>query len=111
MRLPNFKTTLTNAVQKPSLKTIAGAAVLFTPIGLAGTIAYQNKTEIKSTLGHAAVVVKEEAKVVGDKIEKVAVAGVHVAQKGVKSVTSGLSNMMYMGMAAGGIVLLIMVLK
>jgi hypothetical protein len=111
MKLPNFKTTLTNVVQKPSLKTIAGAALLFTPVGLAATVAYDNKDALKSTLGHAAVVVKEKAEVVGDKVERGVVAGVHVVEKGAKSVTSGLSNMMYMGMAAGGIVVLIMILK
>ena len=111
MKFPDFKTTLTNVVQKPSLKSIAAAALLVTPVGLAATVAYDNKDAIKSTLGHAAVVVKEEAKVVGDTVKKDVVSVAKVAEKGVKSVAGGMQNMMYMGMAAGGIVLLIMILK
>jgi hypothetical protein len=111
MKLPNFKTTLTNVVQKPSLKNVVAAALLVSPVTLAATVAYDNKDAIKSTLGHAAVVVKEKAEVIGDKVEKVAVAGVHMAEKGVKSVAGGMQNMMYMGMAAGAIVVLIMILK
>lgn len=120
MKLPNFssaKTTLTKAVTKPSLATIApvmAGALLLTPVGLgvAGVVvAVEHKDAIKSTLGKAVTEVKKDTKVVASTVEKVAVKGAHVVEKGAKSVVSGMQNMMYMGMAVGGIVVLMMILK
>ena len=113
--LSSVKNTLHNAVEKPSLKNIAAAAIMVTPLGLAGTLAVANKDAIKSTLHSVGSEVKKDAKVVGSTIAKevkhdVKVVGSTVKQggeiaiKGAKKagsvVTSGFTNMLYIGGAA-----------
>ncbi len=115
--LSSVKTTLTKAIEKPSLATIApvmAGALMLTPAGLAvggAVLAVEHKDAIKSTLGKAVTEVKKDTKAVVTTVEHVAVKGAHVVEKGAKSVASGMQNMMYMGMAVGGIVVLMMILK
>jgi hypothetical protein len=56
--------TLEQAVTKPSLETIAPVikgAILFNPVGLASTIAYENRGEIKTSLSNVGNTIKENA--------------------------------------------------
>ena len=65
--------TLEQAVTKPSLETIAPVikgAILFNPVGLAGTIAYENKDEIKSSLSNIGDTIKENAIETKDNIKE-----------------------------------------
>jgi hypothetical protein len=96
----SVKSTIHNAVQKPSLTHIAAAALTMTPVGLAANIAIGNKEAIKSTLSAAGAEIKKDIKIV----ESTVVKGGEVAIKGVKKagsvVTSGFTNMLYIGGAA-----------
>ena len=114
----SIKSTLTTAVTKPSLKTVmpvvAGLAMV-SPIGAAavigGTLAVEHKDAIKSTLGTAATTIKNDTTKAATTVEKVAVTGAKEVEKGAKAAANGVQNMMYMGLAAGGLVVLIMLLK
>jgi hypothetical protein len=117
MKFPSLsaaKTTLTKAIEKPSLATLApvlGGALMLVPAVGVTVLAIEHKDAIKSTLGKAVTEVKKDTKAVASTVEHVAVKGAHVVEKGAKSVASGMQNMMYMGMAVGGIVVLMMILK
>ena len=112
--LSSAKTTLTAAVKKPSLATLApvmaGALMLVPAVGVT-VLAIEHKDAIKTTLGKAVTEVKKDTKTVTNTVEHVAVSGAKVVEKGAKSVASGMQNFMYMGMAVGGIVVLMMILK
>jgi hypothetical protein len=115
--LSSAKNTLTTAVKKPSLATIApvvAGALMLTPAGLAvggAKMAIEHKDAIKTTLRSAAHEIKKDVKVVVSTVEKGAVTGAKVVGKGVKSVGSGLTNMLYIGAGVGGLVVLMMILK
>jgi hypothetical protein len=119
MKFPSLPSasTLTAAVKKPSLATIApvvAGALMLTPAGLVAggaVMAVEHKDAIKTTLGKAVTEVKKDTKVAVSTVEKVAVSGAKVVEKGAKSVVSGMENFMFMGLAVGGIVVLMMILK
>ncbi len=109
------KNTITAAVQKPSLKTIAAAALLATPIGLVGTVAVANSSQIKNTLASASAGIKNNTKVVATavgttvkKVETKVISGVKTADKAVSSVWSG---MMMPLMVVGGLGVAFMLLR
>ena len=104
-------TTLQTAIAKPSLLTVAKAAVMVTPLGFAATEIIDHKTEIKSTLAPIMKEVKKDATVVGNGVKQGATTLEKGAVSTVKSVASGMENMMYMAMGVGGIVVLMMILK
>ena len=109
--LAPIKNTLQAAVTKPSLKTVAAAALMATPVGLVGTLAVGNKEAIKSTLHSVAIEVKKDALVVGSTVKKGGEVVIKTAEKGAKAVTAGFTNMLYIGGAClVGLVILKMTL-
>jgi hypothetical protein len=93
--LPSVKSTLTAAVKKPSLATIApvmaGALMLVPAVGVT-VLAIEHKDAIKTTLGKAVTEVKKDTKVAASTVEKVAVTGAKGVEKGAKSVASGMQT-------------------
>ena len=83
-----IKNTLKTAAQKPSLKTVAAAALLVTPVGAVATIALANQGEIKNTLASVSGEVKEKTAVIGTKTVEVAKKTETVAVAGAKKASS-----------------------
>lgn len=104
-------TTLQTAIAKPSLTSIAKAAVMVTPLGFIATEVIDHRADIKSTLAPLAKEIKKDAIVVGNEAKKGATTIEKGVVSGVKSVASGMENMMYIAMGVGGLVVLMMVLK
>lgn len=107
---------------KPPIASIAKAALLMSPMGIAGGIAvigggvvakevYDHRKEIKSTLGNIGSNVKKDSIVVKNTIEKTGGDAVKVVGKAGSSVVNGFEKMMIPVMVVGSLVVVMMILK
>ena len=98
--LSPVKSTLHTAIAKPNIHNVAAAAIMVTPLGMAGTLAVGNKDAIKSTLHTAGTTVKNDSKIIGTSTLSASKTVAHGAGKAAHSVASGFTHMLYMGGAA-----------
>ncbi len=101
------KSVVSSAKNEVKEHPMVAAALAGGPVAVAAVAAYQHKDEVKSTLHHAAVVVKKEA----GEIKQDTISAAHTVEKGVSKVakvaTSGLQSMFMYGMVAVGAVILL----